>query len=461
MKQKAIPPITLTAGQRARLTFNITVPDGTAIPTLIGALTVRNQRVDMTTDGSSALIIPPLPPGVHLAEVRAGGTCILYGHIEVLPSPLSNTTGIQDYTVDIDMTADVLTVNLTLAGGPAGEPGASAYQIWLNDGNSGTETDFLADLVGPAGDPGPQGETGPQGDPGETGPAPAHEWQGTSLRFKNSDGTWGSLVDLQGPQGPAGTGGGTITIDDTPTEGSSNAVSSGGVYAALLMPGSGTNSTAVGPTASAKGSYSTAVGPTAEAIGYYSTALGYSASARDSSSTAVGPFASASVSSSTALGFAASASGYYSTALGYSASARGSYSTAVGPFAEASGDVSAAVGFYASAIGSSSTAVGTKASAISHGASVFGSGGYIGDTGVTALNAGGSMTEGKSTQLYLIPAGSTMASNYTNGEAGLGYVVLDHLSGSVVARGTISLASICTQHTSDFSPIDVTSIQLY
>ena len=211
MKQKAIPPITLTAGQRARLTFNITVPDGTAIPTLIGALTVRNQRVDMTTDGSSALIIPPLPPGVHLAEVRAGGTCILYGHIEVLPSPLSNTTGIQDYTVDIDMTADVLTVNLTLAGGPAGEPGASAYQIWLNDGNSGTETDFLADLVGPAGDPGPQGETGPQGDPGETGPAPAHEWQGTSLRFKNSDGTWGSLVDLQGPQGPAGTGGGTIT----------------------------------------------------------------------------------------------------------------------------------------------------------------------------------------------------------------------------------------------------------
>ena len=204
MKQKAIPPITLTAGQRARLTFNITVPDGTAIPTLIGALTVRNQRVDMTTDGSSALIIPPLPPGVHLAEVRAGGTCILYGHIEVLPSPLADAEGERDFIVDVDLTTDVLTVNITMAEGLPGSPGndgasayaiavragftgteeewlaslkgepgtpgtpgadgSSAYQIWLDDGNSGTEADFLASLVGPTG---PQGEPGTPGGQGE------------------------------------------------------------------------------------------------------------------------------------------------------------------------------------------------------------------------------------------------------------------------------------------------------
>lgn len=390
MKQKAIPPITLTAGQSARLTFNITVPDGTAIPTLIGALTVRNQRVDMTTDGSSALIIPPLPPGVHLAEVRAGGTCILYGHIEVLPSPLSNTTGIQDYTVDIDMTADVLTVNLTLAGGPAGEPGASAYQIWLNDGNSGTETDFLADLVGPAGDPGPQGEPGPQGDPGETGPAPSHEWQGTSLRFANPDGTWGNYVDLQGPQGEAGTGGGgTITIDDTPTKGSDNAVSSGGVYNWLYS---------------------------------YNVALGQGA---------------------------------------YPLSSSYDCTVSIGTYANASGFASAAIGADAKSYADNAIAIGVGTVAEAESSCVLGGGGYIADTGVTVINAGGEITDGKSTQLYLIPAGSYMANLYTGGAAGLGFVVLDHLSGSVVARGTIQLAAICTAHAADFSPSYVTSIIEY
>ena len=39
------------------------------------------------------------------------------------------------------------------------------------------------------------------GDPGQTGNPPAHEWQGTSLRFENPDATWGSLVDLKGESG--------------------------------------------------------------------------------------------------------------------------------------------------------------------------------------------------------------------------------------------------------------------
>ena len=33
--------------------------------------------------------------------------------------------------------------------GPAGADGASAYQIWLDEGNTGTEQDFLDSLVGP------------------------------------------------------------------------------------------------------------------------------------------------------------------------------------------------------------------------------------------------------------------------------------------------------------------------
>lgn len=63
--------------------------------------------------------------------------------------------------------------------GVIGHDGASAYEIWLSQGNVGTEEDFLASLVGPTGPQGPQGiqgiqgETGPQGVQGEQGPAGA------------------------------------------------------------------------------------------------------------------------------------------------------------------------------------------------------------------------------------------------------------------------------------------------
>lgn len=39
---------------------------------------------------------------------------------------------------------------------------------------------------------------------GPAGPAPEHEWQQTSLRFKNPDGSWGEAVQLKGAIGPIG-----------------------------------------------------------------------------------------------------------------------------------------------------------------------------------------------------------------------------------------------------------------
>jgi len=63
----------------------------------------------------------------------------------------------------------------TGAPGPQGDPGKSAYQIWLDEGNSGTEEEFLESLKGPKGDtgeqgpPGADGAPGPQGEPGEDG----------------------------------------------------------------------------------------------------------------------------------------------------------------------------------------------------------------------------------------------------------------------------------------------------
>lgn len=39
---------------------------------------------------------------------------------------------------------------------------------------------------------------------GPAGPAPKHQWQQTSLRFQNPDGSWGEAVNLKGAKAPQG-----------------------------------------------------------------------------------------------------------------------------------------------------------------------------------------------------------------------------------------------------------------
>jgi len=58
----------------------------------------------------------------------------------------------------VNLVQNTSPVNIVLSGA-----GASAYQIWLDAGNTGTEQDFLDSLEGPQG---ATGATGPQGDPG-------------------------------------------------------------------------------------------------------------------------------------------------------------------------------------------------------------------------------------------------------------------------------------------------------
>lgn len=355
--------LTMLAGQPGVIKFTSISGYGDDI-TLAGAVKIRGESVPFTAMADT-LTIPALPPGVWRYAVLINGSTAWRGSLMVEDSPLFEDGGQAVWAGSVAKSDDVVSVSITF------------------------------------GVPGPQGIQGPQG---ETGPAPAHEWQGTSLRFKNPDNTWGDLVNLQGPQGEAGTGGGgTITIDDTPTQGSDNAVSSGGVYN-YLNDGNVAIGNSSGPLPPGRN---------------FSVAVGTAAWADGSSSTAVGHYATAEADSSVALGFAATAKAMNSVALGVVATAEAESSCAVG------------------------------------------AGGYIADPGVTVINAGGEITDGKSTQLYLIPAGSDMANLYTGGAAGLGFVVLDHLSGSVVARGTIPLASICTRHTSDFAPTNVTSISGY
>ena len=78
--------------------------------------------------------------------------------------------------------------------GPEGPEGRSAYQVWLDAGNTGTEEDFLNSFIGPA---------GPEGGEGADGISAYQIWldagnTGTEADFLNS------LAGPEGPEGPQG-----------------------------------------------------------------------------------------------------------------------------------------------------------------------------------------------------------------------------------------------------------------
>lgn len=78
--------------------------------------------------------------------------------------------------------------------GPAGPKGDQGIQG--PEGPQGQQGE-----KGATGDPGPKGDTGAAGQAGADGAPglpPEHEWQGTALRFKEPDGSWGQAVDLRG-----------------------------------------------------------------------------------------------------------------------------------------------------------------------------------------------------------------------------------------------------------------------
>jgi hypothetical protein len=90
-------------------------------------------------------------------------------------------------------------------GGVVGPAGKSAYQTWLDAGNSGDEAAFLLSLKGVKGDPGAQGPAGPEGPKGEDG---ANGQSAYQLWSVNNAGTEQDFIDfLVGPQGPTGSQG--------------------------------------------------------------------------------------------------------------------------------------------------------------------------------------------------------------------------------------------------------------
>lgn len=83
--------------------------------------------------------------------------------------------------------------------GATGSPGASAYQIALANGFSGSESAWLLSLVGPA---------GPQGIPGNDGREVEFNNDGTNIQWRYAGvGSWSNLVPLSAITGPAGAAG--------------------------------------------------------------------------------------------------------------------------------------------------------------------------------------------------------------------------------------------------------------
>jgi hypothetical protein len=93
-------------------------------------------------------------------------------------------------------------------GGGAGADGASAYEVAVANGFVGTEVEWLASLVGPAGADGAQGPQGIQGPAGADGAQGLQGLQGIQ-GAPGADGAQGiqgpaGADGAQGPQGPAG-----------------------------------------------------------------------------------------------------------------------------------------------------------------------------------------------------------------------------------------------------------------
>ena len=122
------------------------------------------------------------------------------------------------------------------APGIQGPEGESAYDTWLNAGNTGSTVDFLASLQGATGAQGPMGLTGPAGIDGAVG-APGPQGPNGAAGAPGATGAQGPM----GLTGPAGTYTAGTGIDITGGVISTTAVVTAPEYAYLSIGNSSTS----------------------------------------------------------------------------------------------------------------------------------------------------------------------------------------------------------------------------
>ena len=142
------------------------------------------------------------------------------------PAGATGATGATGSTGPQGPKGDTGDTGATGSTGPAGADGTdgvdgdSAYQVAVNNGFVGTESEWLDSLVGPTGATGATGAQGPQGDPGATGATGAQGPQGVP----GATGATGAT----GPQGPQGDPGPTGATGATGATGSAGATGATG-----------------------------------------------------------------------------------------------------------------------------------------------------------------------------------------------------------------------------------------
>ncbi|MCC5930644.1 MAG: tail fiber domain-containing protein [Cyclobacteriaceae bacterium] len=234
--------------------------------------------------------------------------------------------------------------------GPAGNPGISgepgpegisAYQVWLNLGNEGSESVFIDSLKGPRGEQGLPGQDGilPQG----TLPGMVPYWDG-SRWFSDS-----SNLVFDGKQLGIGT---NQPLAQLHTKGFNTGAGNvlfegqykGSNHGPTPVEGAGTRMMWYPDKAAFRAGQVVGNNWDAQNIGEHSIAMG----------------------------FDPSASGLFTLAMGAFTNAEGAFSTAIGSSATASGGWSVAMGSTVSALGGASLATGSNTIALTYAEAVFG-----------------------------------------------------------------------------------------
>lgn len=149
------------------------------------------------------------------------------------PGP-TGATGPKGDTGDAGPAGPAGAMGATGPTGPAGANGDSAYQVAVANGFVGTESAWLASLVGATGPTGATGATGPKGDTGAAGP------QGpTGVKGDTGDAGPQGIQGIQGPKGDTGATGATGPKGDKGDTGATGPAGGAGDVAALIHTATG------------------------------------------------------------------------------------------------------------------------------------------------------------------------------------------------------------------------------
>lgn len=193
-------PITFVDGDTATVHVD---KDNAHVKTIEAVLVFGSNNITFSTSELS-----DLPAGQYQLEVwvklASDGSQAIYPSEGMLNFTIDRNAdsleGGAITTITLDTFKDRLNKAIEEAKKQA-TPGKSAYQLWLDEGNKGSEQEFLNSLKGAKGDDGATGETGKTGQPGLS----AYQLA-VNAGFKGSETEWLDYL-RKGPQGPQGTPG--------------------------------------------------------------------------------------------------------------------------------------------------------------------------------------------------------------------------------------------------------------